>query len=99
MKVLKSERTKEMAAELFALISQRKEIERREKELKDYFKSTMAEHTLIRAGDYSVILKDAVTSSIDRKALIAAKGEQFVAGFTKETHYQKVEIVKDSVAS
>lgn len=62
---------KEYAQVLFEIIKQRRELDKKEKELKEHFKKTMesANVSVMKVGDFILALDDRKTTSIDRDKL------------------------------
>ena len=83
-----------LAAELLKAIEQRKQFERRESELKDYFKTKMGNMNLdtISVGGILVSLVEKSRSGLDRKALVAAFGEDVINQYEKQTQYTQVDV-------
>ncbi len=89
MKTIRAKSDIEKANELFELIEARKEIERKERELKDYFKA-MGE-AAIKANDILITLTEKERTNLDRKALQAFMGDKLVE-FETTTEYVQVDV-------
>lgn len=79
------------ANELLKLVSSRKQNEKRESELKEYFKNEIKDGVL-ECGNVTIIILDAKKSSLDRKGLEQEFGLEAVKAFEKITEYKKVEV-------
>lgn len=66
-------------------------LQAQQKELREEIIGQMNE-SIKSQGDYVAVLTDAQRSSLDKKALIADHGKDFVEEYTKVTEYQKLEI-------
>ena len=88
----------DMAKELDDLREVIKNLTKREKELKDAFKQIIGDSNGIECGDICILLQDATTSALDKKALVADHGAEFVNKYTKVTEYQKLVIQKRRAA-
>ena len=93
MKTMKSKADANLAQELYEIIQARRELDKREREIKDYFKA-LGDQPL-QVGGYLIIQKEAVTSSLDRVKLAAENGDEFVAKYLKITTYTRLEIIKE----
>ena len=96
MKTLRNQNDSELAQELYEVISQRKELDKREKELKAHFKAMGPDP--IKVGGFLILQKDGSTTSLDRSMLAADHGEEFLARYLKETKYVKIEILRERAA-
>jgi hypothetical protein len=94
MKTLKSQEAIEKAQALQQAIQYRKAMEKNEKELKDWFMTALAGENSAKVGDILIVITDAQTTTIDRKALAVDQGDEFVAAYTKVTPYRKLEVKK-----
>lgn len=83
-----------LALELLEVIEARRKIEKWESVLKEFFKTKMASLGVdtISAGGVLISLVEKSRSSLDRKALVAALGEDGVRIFEKETQYLQVDV-------
>jgi hypothetical protein len=82
------------AMELATLIELRREAERREKELKDYFKELIGEaEATVQIGAYILVLSECTRTDLDKKALMVAMGDR-IKDFEKQTSYTKLEVKK-----
>lgn len=93
MKTLKSKANVNLAQELYEIIEARRELDKREREIKDYFKSLGDEP--IKLDGFLIIQKECVNSYLDRAKLAAEKGDEFVAKYLKITTYTRLDIIKD----
>jgi predicted phage-related endonuclease len=66
---LRSKKDTDLAAELYEINNQRKELEKREKEIKEYFKEKMGDEQTAIAGNYVLLLKVSVRNDLDKDAL------------------------------
>lgn len=89
-----------LANELKDLIEQRKVIVKREQELKSYFKTKLINlgHDTATIGGILISLIDKVRKDIDRKAISAQYGADFLKQFETKTKYVQVD-VKEVAAS
>jgi hypothetical protein len=92
MKTIRSQSDILKAQELFNLIEARKEIEKKERELKDYFKA-MGE-VAIKANDILITLTEKERTNLDKLALTAFLGIDKLSEFETTTHYQQVDVKK-----
>lgn len=94
LKLLKNDSDQQKAALLFDLIEQRKEMEKKEKELKDYFRSVLSadQINVVHVGGYIVSVADRVTTTIDRKLMAEILGDDEVRKYEKKTPYQILDI-------
>lgn len=84
----------ELALELKALIAQRRLVEKREKELKEYFKTRLASlgHDTANLGGVLISLMTKVRTDIDKKGLLAQYGPDFLTPFETKTGYIQVDV-------
>ena len=90
MKTIKAKSDILKAQELFNLIEARKEIEKKERELKDYFKA-MGE-VAIKANDILITLTEKERTNLDKLALTAFLGPDKIHEFETVTEYVKVDV-------
>jgi len=83
------------AKELLATIRTRRELEKKETELKDFFKEKNTDG-FIDAGGVLVTFTNKTRTSLDRKALEAHFGKDVIARFENSTPYCQVD-VKEAV--
>lgn len=81
----------EKAKELLSLIVARRDMEKKEAELKDYFKAEITDGVL-EAGKVIITLETKTRTSLDKKAMEEALGKDTVARFEKMTQYQQVNV-------
>lgn len=89
-----------LAKELNQVIQDRRALEKREAELKDFFKtrmSAMGTDTL-SVGGILVSMVSKARSGLDAKALTVALGEDKIAEFQKVTEYVQVDVKQEDVA-
>lgn len=100
MKPIKSDLT--LAQELQAVIEERRLIEKREANLKNYWKTRLENLGLdsIMLGGVLISLSSKSRNSLDRKALVAAFGEDGIKAFDKITKYIQLDVrlIKEQVA-
>ena len=84
----------EKARELAKVIEIRKIAEKKESELKDYFKDELKEDNAIQAGDVLIIAKERERKGLDRKELFNVFGEEMMAKFETVTTYTQIEVIK-----
>jgi len=92
MKTLRNEIDATKARELFNIIEKRKAAEKKEKALKEYFKSKCEGDQVIKIGAHIITLTDKERSSLDKKQLIADHGEEFVNDYEYITTYTVLDI-------
>lgn len=90
---MKNKAATNLAQELYEIIEARKELDKREREIKDYFKSLGEEN--LHIGGYLIVQKECVNSYLDRARLAADKGDEFVAKYLRITTYTRLEVIKD----
>lgn len=90
MKTIRSQSDILKAQELFNLIEARKEIEKKERELKDYFKA-MGE-VAIKANDILITLTEKERTNLDKLALTAFLGPDKIHEFETVTEYVQVDV-------
>lgn len=83
-----------LAIELAKVIEVRRELDKREAELKDLFKVRMSNLGVdtISIGGVLISLVPKSRTSLDRKALVVAFGESVVSQYEKITEYVQVDI-------
>ena len=86
----------ELAKDLLKIIEDRKEIEKKEKELKSYFRTQFESLGIDTAtiGKVLISMVSKTRTGLDQKALIAKLGKEFVAQFVAETPYTQVDVKK-----
>ncbi len=92
MKTLRSKTDIDLAIELSHVIAERRTLEKRETELKDYFKNKINDFGVIRVGDVIIVLSECERESLDRKALETELGVDRVKEFVNITTYTKLEV-------
>lgn len=92
MKAIKSDTT--LAIELHQIILQRRAIEKREQELKTFFKTKLSSLGVdtVTTGGILIKLVDRSRTDIDRKALMAVLGPDTVKQFERTTTYLQVDV-------
>lgn len=81
----------EKAERLSELIELRKEIEREEKILKDFFKSEIDVSSFLEAGNVIISLEQCKRTGIDKNLLIEKLGDKYKQ-FETVTEYQQVNV-------
>jgi hypothetical protein len=84
----------EKAKELFAIVEKRRELEKNEKYLKEYFKEIIGDDSGVRVGPYLVTLTPKSRTGIDRDILIERFGLAAVKEFEKKIPYSEVNITE-----
>jgi hypothetical protein len=93
MKNLRSDENLRLASELSNVIAKRKEYEKRERELKDYFLNLADNKAgLLKIGEVLIVITDCERATLDRKALEAKYGADKIKAFDKVTTYLKTEV-------
>lgn len=82
------------AKELYKLAEERKAIEKREAELKEFFKGLLTKG-VIEADEYAVVIEECERTGLDRPALEAEFGAAKIKKFEKVTEYTKVTVKKN----
>jgi predicted protein tyrosine phosphatase len=95
--VTKSKDKIEKARLLLRLVTQKREIEKQERELKDYFKSEITDGCL-DAGDVLIVVKRQTRVTLDRKALELELGKK-IKDFELPTEYEIVLVESKKEAS
>lgn len=89
MKNLRSENDKQKAIELKKLIDQMKELSKREKELKEHFKSKL--ESSAKCGDILVCIDERERTSLDKKELQKLLGDS-IKEYEKTTTYKTISL-------
>lgn len=87
-------KTVEIAKDLALTIELRKELEKKEKELKDQIRLVMGDDTVLEAGNILITTGDRTRSSLDQDALQHDMGHEFVLKYTKVSHYQIMTVMQ-----
>ena len=85
----KSTKKIECAIELYELTEQRRAIEKREKELKEFFKEEIGEGGALNAGPIIILLENCQRTSLDKKQLVIELGAERVKKFERVTYFKK----------
>jgi bifunctional ADP-heptose synthase (sugar kinase/adenylyltransferase) len=91
MKTTQKAETISKAQQLSELIEKRKELEKVEKEIKEFFKAIIGNEGVLLAGDYMILISERSRKDVDKKSLAAELGERY-SQFEKESSYQIVEV-------
>lgn len=94
--VTKSKEKIDKARKLLALVEQRREIERQEAELKEFFKDQITDGVL-DAGDIVVLVEQRQRVNLDRKGLEAELGKR-IKEFEKVTEYSQITVQRKGAA-
>ena len=83
-----------LAIELKEVICQRRIIEKREDELKSYFKTKLTSlgHDTASLGGILISLLSKTRTDIDRKAIACQMGADFLKRFETKTQYMQVDV-------
>ena len=83
-----------LALELKEMIDQRRAIEKREQELKSYFKTKLTNlgHDTATIGGILISLITKSRTDIDRKAIAAQFGADFLKSYERKTAYMQVDV-------
>lgn len=94
MKIIRKEETQAKAEILLSLIETRKVNDKREKELKDFFKVLMKDETTLKVGSVLITLEDRERNGLDKKAILADTryGTDFVAAFNKTSYFTQMNV-------
>lgn len=79
------------ADRLLTLITTRREIEKEESELKEYFKHEIKDGVL-EAGSVVITIENKSRESLDKKLLEQQMGAEFVKTFMLVTEFQQVDV-------
>lgn len=87
----------ELAQELLSVIEQRKALEKRESELKTYFKDELGNKPdLLEAGNVVIMLIEKARTSLDKEGLTNKFGIAVISEFEKTTTYLETQVKKVS---
>ena len=92
MKKIRAKSKIDIVRQLQAVIDQRKEIEKKEKELKALVKDMMCDETGLIADDLLVIRSLKSRSGINKKKLVTILSDEQMEEVTKITTYETLEI-------
>lgn len=83
-----------LAIELHAVIQERRAIEKREQELKSFFKTKLTNlgHDTAVIGGVLISLVAKSRTDIDRKAIAAQLGADFLRRFETKTEYVQIDV-------
>ena len=89
----------QLALELKETIDRRREIEKREDELKSYFKTKLGSlgQDTASVGGILISLTSKSRTDIDKKAIAAQMGADWLKQFEKKTNYTQVDVKEISV--
>ena len=79
------------ARQLFEIIAMRKELEKKEKDLKDYFRQKLMLTDACNVGEYVVTSSERERTDIDRDGLKLLLGESLRA-YEKKTKYSIIDV-------
>lgn len=96
MKNIKNKNEIEMAKELLKINELRKELSRKESEIKDYFKAKFEGESAVKLGEIILLLTESERRSLDRKSLEKDLGIQRVRKYEILTNYVKLEVKKSA---
>lgn len=82
----------EKAERLAALIEMRKEIEKEEKLLKDFFKTELEISNVIEAGNVVIMKKDCKRTGLDKELLVQDLGD--ISKYETVTEYVQIDVRK-----
>lgn len=82
----------QIAQELFSILELRKEVEKKEKELKESIKAIMGDEKFLDAGNVVITLAERTRTDLDKKGLLAQFGDA-VKAFEKVTTFQVMNVV------
>jgi hypothetical protein len=89
----------QLAQELLEVIEQRKSLDKRESDLKDLFKTKLNSQGIntLSVGGILISLVSKERSNLDKKALVAAFGEETVQGFERIAKYIQVDVKSEQI--
>jgi hypothetical protein len=89
----------QLAKELLEVIEQRKSLDKRESDLKDLFKTKLNSQGIntLSVGGILISLVSKERSNLDKKALVAAFGEEMIQGFEKIAKYTQVDVKSEQI--
>ena len=90
----------QLAKELLEVIETRKRLDKRESDLKDLFKTKLNNQGIntLSIGGVLISLVGKERSNLDKKALVAAFGEDLVRTYEMTTRYVQVDVKAEKVA-
>lgn len=91
MKTTVKKETVEKAFNLLKVIEARKQLEKQEKELKDFFKEELSGLNSMLAGEILITIADRTRTDIDRKLLVSELGDE-AKRFEKTMTYQVMDV-------
>lgn len=94
MRNLSSKEALHNAVLLMAIIEQRRIAEKKEKELKEFFRAEAQGEGSILAGDILITFSNEERAILDKKSLITAFGENVIKQFERITEYIKIDVKK-----
>lgn len=94
MKTVRSKKMIEMVAELAEIVEQRRELAKKEKQLKAQLDVALENEEAMKAGQWLVTATEKTRSSLDRKALEAEYGADEITRFEKVTTYRQIDLKK-----
>jgi hypothetical protein len=84
-----------MAQRLAAVIDQRRELEKEERELKEHFKAEFGSSSILQVGDVIITAEERTRTSLDKSKLIAVYGKDTMAQYETVTTYIQLNVQKD----
>ena len=81
-----------MAKQLDEIIRERKELEKKEKTLKEFFKAEIGDSGAATCGDILITLEDRTRESVDKKSIEADMGSEWLEQYLKTSSYQMVTV-------
>lgn len=87
-----SENKVTLVKKLHALIETRKIAEKEEKEIKAELKMIMGDDSTLEAGGLIVLRSERSRKDLDKDQLSEDMGQEFIAKYTKVSHYEIMEV-------
>ena len=92
MKNITAKAKVEMAKQLAEIIQERKDLEKKEKTLKEFFKAEIGDSGAANVGDILITLEDRSRESVDKKSIEADMGREWLEQYLKTSSYQMVSV-------
>lgn len=84
----------ELAESLFKTIELRKELEKREAELKEQVKELMGEETILEAGPIFISFDERLRTDLDKKKMQQELGLELLKQFEKTSTFRVMQVIR-----
>ena len=84
----------ELAENLFKVIEARKELEKRETELKEQVKELMGEESILEAGSIFISFDERSRTDLDKKKMQQELGLELLKQFEKTSTFRVMQVIK-----